>query len=361
MIEKLVLTNFRKFKDKVFEFNKNIIILYGPNAQGKSSILEAIYILNTGISPWACTDEYINVNQNGNAHTRIESIEDSKSYAYFKDISKRTYKIDSKSVKPTTFFQKRSANIFNPEKIELLMISPLERRNFLDDIILKYDYEYETLLKDFKKILKQRNAYLKKLSKLFYEKGIIAVNDTQLNFWSNHFSLTVAYILQKRISLTKELSKNEYEIQYKTDIQFDRRKLSNIEYLKECIELSLEESKKKDIATGYTNVGPHRDDWDILKEKDIRKFGSRGEKRLAIGKLIFEIQEIVFQKTSKYPILLLDDIASELDILNTEKIFEKKILDKQQTVITVIDYNSLPKNILKDSQIIHLNGEENII
>ncbi len=356
MIEKLVLTNFRKFKDKVFEFDKNIVIFYGHNAQGKSSVLEAIYLLNTGTSPWASTNEYINVDQNGNAHTRIESIEEGKSYAYFKDISKRIFKIESKSVKPSTFFEKRSSNIFNPEKIELLMISPSERRNFLDSTILKYDYEYETLLKDFKKILRQRNAYLKKLSKLFYEKGIIAINDPQLNFWSEHFSLTSAYILQNRISLTKQLSKNEYEVQYKTGIQFDRRKLSNIEYLRECIEQDLENSKKRDIATGYTNVGPHRDDWDIFRDKDIRKFGSRGEKRLAIGKLIFQTQEIVFEKTSKYPILLLDDIASELDILNTEKIFEKKLLDRQQTFITVIDYNSLPKSLLKDAQLIHLNG-----
>ncbi|MDY0097319.1 MAG: AAA family ATPase, partial [Candidatus Dojkabacteria bacterium] len=146
MIEKLVLTNFRKFKDKIFEFDKNIVIFYGHNAQGKSSVLEAIYILNTGTSPWASTNEYINVDQNGNAHTRIESIEEGKSYAYFKDISKRIFKIESKNVKPSTFFEKRSSNIFNPEKIELLMISPSERRNFLDSTLLKYDYEYETLL-----------------------------------------------------------------------------------------------------------------------------------------------------------------------------------------------------------------------
>ncbi len=356
MIEKLILTNFRKFKDQTFEFKKNIIIFYGYNAQGKSSVLEALYLINTGLSPWASTNEFINLDQNSQIHTRIETIEDGKSYVYFKDKDKRIFKVEGSNIRASKFFEHRSANIFNPEKIELLMISPSQRREFLDDTILKYDYEYETLLKDFKKILRQRNAYLKKLSKLFYEKGIIAINDTQLNFWSNHFSLTAAYILQNRILLTKELSTNEYNIEYKTGIEFDKRRLNNIEYLKECIEQDLEKSKKRDIATGYTNVGPHRDDWDISKDKDIRKFGSRGEKRLAIGKLIFETQEIVFKKNSHYPILLLDDIASELDILNTKKIFEKKLLKKQQTFITVINYKSLPKDILKDAQLIHLNG-----
>lgn len=356
MIKRLILNNFRKFEDRSFEFNKNIIVLCGPNAQGKSSILEAIYLINTGLSPWASMNEFVNINQSSQIFTRIESIEDDKSYVYFKDEEKRVFKIDGKNTKPSKFFENRSANIFNPEKIELLMISPSQRREFLDDTILKYDYEYETLVKDFKKILRQRNAYLKKLAKLFYDKGVIAINDPQLNFWSNHFSLTSAYILQNRIKLSKELSNNEYEIKYKTSIDFDKRKLNNIEYLRECFEKELERNKRRDIATGYTNVGPHRDDWDISKDKDIRKFGSRGEKRLAIGRLIFETQRIIYSKTGNYPILLLDDIASELDILNTKKIFEKEFINKQQTFITVIDYKSLPKDILKDAQLIHLNG-----
>ncbi len=356
MIEKLILTNFRKFKNQSFEFNKNLVVFHGYNAQGKSSVLEALYLINTGMSPWASMNEFVNVDQNSQVHMRIETVEDGKSYVYYKEKEKRIFKIEGTNIRSSRFFENRSANIFNPEKIELLMISPSQRRGFLDDTILKYDYEYETLLKDFKKILRQRNAYLKKLSKLFYENGVIAINDPQLNFWSNHFSLTSAYILQNRISLTKELSTNEYDVKYKTCIDFDRRKLNNIEYLKECIEQNLEQSKKRDIATGYTNIGPHRDDWDISKEKDIRKFGSRGEKRLAIGKLIFETQNIVFRKTSHYPILLLDDIASELDISNTKKIFDRNLLNKQQTFITVINYKSLPKDILKDSQLIHLNG-----
>jgi DNA replication and repair protein RecF len=356
MIEKLILQNFRKFKNTVFEFNKNLIVFDGKNAQGKSSVLEALYLINTGLSPWASTNEFVNVDQNSQIHTRIESIEDGKSYVFFKDKDKRILKIDGNNTRPSKFFENRSANIFNPEKIELLMISPSERRGFLDDTILKYDYEYEVLIKDFKKILRQRNAYLKKLSKLFYEKGIIAINDTQLNFWSDHFSLTSAYILQNRIQLTKALSSNEYDVKYKSGIQFDRRKITNIEYIKECIQQELDRSKKRDIATGYTNVGPHRDDWDIFEDRDIRKFGSRGEKRLAIGKLIFQTQEIVNNKTSHYPVLLLDDIASELDTSNTKKIFDKKLLDKQQTFITVINYKSLPKDILTNAQLIHLNG-----
>jgi len=355
MIQTLNLRNFRKFENKTFEFNKNIIILHGKNAQGKSSILEAIYLISNGKSPWATTDEYVNTKQDKDPHVRIEILKENKKYVYFKNYQKKIFKIEDHNVRAKTFFDKSAATIFNPEKIELLMISSTQRRNFLDETISKYNYEYEQTLKTFRKILKQRNAYLKKLAKLFYEQGVIARNDPQLNFWTNELIKTSIEILQQRILLCKDLSNKEYEIKYATDIEIDKRKIHNIDHLKECLEISLENNKRKDIATGYTNIGPHRDDWQIFNGKDINKFGSRGEKRLAIGKLIFQTQEVVFNKNNYYPILLLDDIASELDTQNTEKIFEKEILDKQQTFITVIDYKTLPKNILKDAQLIDLN------
>lgn len=358
MIEELVVKNFRKFKEKNFKFNSNITIFHGSNAQGKSSVLEALYIISNGKSPWASTDEFINTDQTEiDSHTRIEIKKDEKCYVYFKDIGKRIFKIDGKSVRSKTFFQDRCATIFNPEKIELLMISSSQRRDFLDDTIQKYNYEYEYDLKNFKKVLRQRNAYLKRLAKLFYDKGVLAINDPQLNFWSNQMVLHSIPILQNRIQLARELSKDGYEVKYNTDFVFDKRKLNNKEYLNETLLQNLEDSKRKDIATGYTNIGPHRDDWEISLGMDIRKFGSRGEKRLAIGKLIFHTQEIINDKTGSYPILLLDDIASELDISNTKRIFEKKFLDRQQTFITVIDYRTLPKSILKDAQLIHLNGD----
>ncbi len=356
MIEELILKNFRKFKDRKFSFDKNITVFYGSNAQGKSSVLEAIYLISNGKSPWASTDEFINTDQEDQAHTRIEILKDLKRYVYFKDKDKRIFKLEGKNVRSKTFFQNSSATIFNPEKIELLMISSSQRRNFLDETILKYDYEYESTLKNFKKILRQRNAHLKKLAKLFYEKGVIAVNDPQLNFWTNQMVIESTNILQKRISLTKELSHDGYEVKYKTEFTFDRRKLSNEEYIRESLTQDFENNKRRDIATGYTNVGPHRDDWEVSLGMDIRKFGSRGEKRLAIGMLIFQTQDVIFSKTGFYPILLLDDIASELDIYNTKKIFNKKLLDRQQTFITVIDHKTLPEKVLNDAHLVHLNG-----
>jgi len=134
----------------------------------------------------------------------------------------------------------------------------------------------------------------------------------------------------------------------------------HIEYTKSNGDTSLadaiENSKRRDIATGYTNIGPHRDDWQLINGKNIRQFGSRGEKRISIGKLVFKTQDVIKNRLDYYPILLLDDIASELDEENTKSIFNKKELDKQQTFITIIDKKDLPKAIIKDAQFIDLNN-----
>ena len=344
MITRLKLTNFRKFNELELNIDKDIVILHGNNAKGKSTILEAIYLITNGISPWASTDEFVqNTQKDSEKYTRIEANMDDIEYAFFKNKGKRVFKVNNHNTTPKKFFEKTASTIFNPEQIEILMISPSKRREFLDEAIVITDYAFSDKLKVFRKVLKQRNAYLKKLSKDFYEKGIVARNDPQLNFWTEEF-----------VSLSDDIQKKREEIC--SNLCFDSLKVEYVKSNKEKdIESALEDSKKRDIATGYTNVGPHRDDWILTNGMDIKKFGSRGEKRLAIGQLIFKKQEIIAEKIGFYPILLLDDIASELDNVNTKIIFNKEIIKKQQTFITIIDHKQLPKNILKEAQLVDLN------
>lgn len=349
MIQKIKLTNFRKFENLEIDIEKDIVILHGDNAVGKSTILESIYLVTNGKSPWAATDEYISTTQKEETpFSRIEITtnenEDEKKYSYYKTNSRRMLKINEKNVPIKKFFEETASTIFNPEKIEILMISPSKRREFLDEIISTLDYEYIETLKLFRKTLQQRNAYLKKLAKQFYEKGIIARNDTQLNFWTNEFLKQAEKIQQQREELSKRMKTKDLKIEYikcNGDI---------------ALEDALESSKKRDIATGYTNIGPHRDDWELINGKNIKKYGSRGEKRLSIGKLIFEVQKIMKKELGYYPILLLDDIASELDEKNTAEIFKPEILSKQQTFITIINYKNLPKDIIKNAQLVDMNS-----
>ena len=358
MITKLKLKNFRKFRDLELNFNSNIIVLYGDNAQGKSSILEALHIVSNGNSPWSGSDEYVYNNQNGiNKHSRIELTKDQKTYAHYKDNNRKIYMIDNHKTTSKKFYSQNSATIFNPEKIDLLMLSHSRRRDFIDETISHINYEYPSILKRYRKVIKQRNSYLKKLSKQFYEKGVIARNDPQLNFWTKEFSKLASEMYKERIEIIKKFEKDNFKLEY----NFCKKELEsiyendNLEEIEEIIIKALEESKKRDIASGYTNVGPHRDDWNIFTDQDIKKYGSRGQKRVAIANLIFKAHEIIANEIGYYPTLLLDDIASELDQENTEEIFDYEILKKQQTFITTVDPKILPKEVRENAQLINLN------
>lgn len=347
IIKNIKLSNFRKFSNIEIPIEKNIVVLYGDNAQGKSTILESIMLITNGSSPWASSDEYISTDQEDEKkYTRIEITIDKKTFSFFKNNGRRIFQIDSKKTTPKNFFEGTASTIFNPEQIEILMISPSKRRDFIDETISLINYDYSDTLRTFKKTLRQRNAYLKKLSKDFYEKGIVARNDTQLNFWTEKFTKLAKEIQEKRIELCNELSSDDIRIEYIKSNEGTP------------LEEKIEASKKRDIATGYTNIGPHRDDWNLINGMDIKKFGSRGEKRLSIGQLLFNKQELVAKKLGFYPLLLLDDISSELDKENIRKIFDKDFLAKQQTFITIVDYKRLPKEVLEKAQLINLNSFE---
>jgi DNA replication and repair protein RecF len=359
MIKQIKLKNFRKFKDLKIDFDSNIVVLYGDNAQGKSSILEAIHLVCNGTSPWSSSNEYVHNDQEEiSKHSRIEVDIDNVLYAHYKDNNRKVYMLDNHKTTSKKFFSANSATIFNPERIDLLMLSPAQRRNFLDETIVYMNYEYPSLIKKYRKVLKQRNAYLKKLSKNFYERGIIARNDPQLNFWTLQLSELASFIYKERLNTIQKFKENDFTINY----TFCDKELESILELKDDpeeiarrLDIVLEDSKKRDIATGISNIGPHRDDWNIFTDQDVKKYGSRGQKRVAVGNLIFKAHEIIADEIGYYPILLLDDIASELDIPNTKKIFNKKILDKQQTFITTVDKKILPQYIQDHAQFINLN------
>lgn len=346
MIKKIKLKNFRKFSDLELDIDKNVVVFYGDNAKGKSSVLESIYVCTNGKSPWASNnDEYVNTEQGGdNPYTRITLVDEDKEYVFYKEGNKRIVKIDGRNTTPKKFFSMNASTIFNPEEIEVLMLSSSKRRGFIDDVISTIDYEYIDTLKLFRKVLRQRNAYLKKLAKRFYDSGVIARNDTQLNFWTKQFVELGNIIQEKRNGIINDIVLDTLCLRYV--------KSNGDERLDDVIE----RNKRRDIATGYTNIGPHRDDWDLIDGKDIKRFGSRGEKRLAIGKLLFITQDIVRDSLGYYPILLLDDIASELDKSNTQVIFGRDFICKQQTFITVINCGDLPKDILDEAQLFDLNS-----
>lgn len=306
--------------------------------------MEAIYLLTNGHSPWTSELEDIrNYLNERDDFFRIEaSIEhnmDDFKIAVFHQNTSNQFSIDGKRTIRKRYSRLTCSNLFSPDQIELLMVSPSKRREFMDHLISKVNLDYKDNLQRFERIHRQRNAYLKKLSKRFYDTGEINIEDQQLNFWTKEFASASAKIMAKRAEILEELSNNDagFRIHYNPSLKLNMfEDLAQIEQLSQIHFKELAEYFKRDVALGYTKTGAHRDDWNITTDKDIKRFGSRGEKRMAISRLIFQTQEIYNKYLGFYPILLLDDISSELDDNNVKLILENETLRKQQVVVTTI-------------------------
>jgi DNA replication and repair protein RecF len=352
-IKHLKLENFRSFIKKDFEFSDELNIIIGENAVGKSSLLEAIILITDGYSPWTSDLNEIIYNSNlveetsDDSYFRLEAtISNNKKdtvISYYHSPTKKKFIIDGKATTRKKFFRFTSTNIFSPEQIELLMVSPSKRRDFLNRTIARIDPAYQDTLTNFEKILRQRNAYLKKLSKVFMESGQVLSNDDMLNFWTERFATENAKIVRLRAEYIDRISNSSknFRVHYKPSLDVSEiASLLSTETLAANIYSQLCDKYKRDIILGYTHLGIHRDDWNIKTDKDIQRFGSRGEKRLALSRMIFEIQETQCKELGFYPIMLLDDISSELDDKNIAQILSSEYLSKQQVFITSIRKDS---------------------
>lgn len=361
MIKKLKVTNFRKFKKKELEFTKPYVIFYGPNAVGKTSILEAISILTNGSSSWTHENEDLyNQEQKADKHYRVEGEFQENSHstqkAVFQNNGERVFFINGKKTTRSKYRSSTASTIFSPETIELLMISPERRRDFLDSFISMTDPDFGEKLASFSKALRQRNAILKKLGKRFFEGGQLEENSPLLKFWDDTVASLSTSIARKREEFINQLKSEHFFIKYKPSVVYSELDLlANNEDHTLLYKKLLRENARKDILTGRTNLGAHRDDWDIIAKGNMRKFGSRGEKRVAITRLILCMQEILTEALGFAPIFLGDDIPSELDAQNTARILEEIYTTQKQVFLTTIELSQIPQEFIDCSDLVELN------
>jgi DNA replication and repair protein RecF len=374
-IKHLKLENFRKFKQFEIEFNKDTNIIIGNNAHGKSTILEAICLITDGYSPWTSDisdiiySDKLMEHEIAEPYFRIETILCDDSHegseikqtvlSYYHSPEKKKFLINGKATTKNKFFAFTSTNIFSPEQIELLMISPGKRRTFIDRIITRIDPEYHELIVKYERILRQRNAYLKRLSKNYFDTGELNFTDSQLAFWTKEIALKNAEIMQAREKYIEVIGKSAAGVRMKYLPSISANGFISMIAGKDLaaqIENQLNEKLKRDVIVGYTNMGIHRDDWALKTDKDIHRFGSRGEKRLALINVIFSIQGLQKEYLEYFPILLLDDLSSELDDINVTKILTSDYLSKQQVFLTSIrDDENIEKFRDDKSNLINLN------
>lgn len=368
-VKKIRLINFRNLSDLAIDFDSSLNIFIGNNAQGKTNIIESIYTLMRGSSYRTADDRnLINWNQrksyilgevqlkeeNYQINILLQSIENSEENN--KDF-KKTIKINKKYQNRSTLFKKFNPVIFSPEDLQIIKSTPSLRRKFLDEVIINIYPPYYKYLKNYNRILFQRNTLLKK-------ERIKPEIKKQLAIWDQKIIELGTLIILYRIKILKKLnqkakifhqmmSENQetIKLKYKSNILSDYADDENT--IRKVMQLKLEDAQEKDFQLKLTTVGPHRDDYYIMNNKvNLGIYGSQGQQRTAVLSLKLAALELFKEIENEYPPLLLDDVMSELD--QERKIFLIKLIKEKavQTFITSIDLNNLNQiDLLKNSKI----------
>lgn len=341
IIKSLELNNFRNYKELVIHFDKGTNILYGNNAQGKTNILEAIYVCATTKSHKGTKDKEIINFENEEAHIRSyiekDNIE-SRIDMHLRKSKSKGIAIDGNKIKKAAdLLGLLNVVFFSPEDLSIIKNGPAERRRFTDMELCQLDSFYLYNLNNYNKIINQRNKLLKDI---YFNP---ALKET-LNIWDSQLVSYGSKIIERRESFVvqlneiikdihKKLSGNleDIEIVYEPNVSIDD------------FEVSLRNSQNKDISAKMTTVGPQRDDFSfIVNGIDIRKFGSQGQQRTAALSLKLSEIELVKKITKDTPVLLLDDVLSELDS-NRQNYLLNSIGDIQ-TIITCTGLDEFVNN-----------------
>ena len=342
-IKKIKLNNFRNYQEQEINFEKNINIFYGENAQGKTNIIEAIFLSSMGKSFRAKKDkEMIKLSEN---RAMIEILFNKKDRDGKIKIElqnkKNVYLNGIKLKKLSELLGNINIVIFTSDDINILKGGPQNRSRFLDIMIsqLKPNYMYNLNL--YLKTLEQRNNYLRQIKEYNKDENLLEIWDEKLAEYAfniyNYRNEFINKIKNKIKNIHSEITNNKEEIK--------------IEYLTECESKEkylklLKDRRKLDIIKGHTTKGIHRDDFIIyINKKELNIYGSQGQHRTAILSLKLSELNIIYEETGEYPILLLDDFMSELDEKRREH-FLKNIKNTQIIITCTEKFDIENNNIL---------------
>ena len=344
IIRSLELSNFRNYEKLNISFSPNVTILYGDNAQGKTNVLEALYTASTTKSQKGSKDKDMIKFNESESHIRMK-VEDGdierRIDMHLKSTKQKGVAIDGIPIrKASELYGIMNIISFSPDDLGIIKEGPAERRRFIDMELCQLDKLYMHNFSGYNRALDQRNNLLKQISFNAELKGTLNVWDEQLiNFGE--------YMIEKRNLFIKEISDIASKIH---SIITENKETLEIQYLpstdKESFRNELLSSREKDIILKMTNVGPHRDDMVFMVNgQDARKYGSQGQQRTAALTLKLAEIELVKKKTGKNPVLLLDDVLSELDRNRQNKLLEN--ISGVQTIVTCTGLEEFIKNRIK--------------
>ncbi len=355
MIKKIVLKDFRNFKSNSLEFSDKITTIVGPNASGKTNILEALFLLSTGKSFKArtesemlrydaelarvsasITNKVLSINPETDIHNTKYITPDTSLEAIItrgdNGWPKKRLLVNGVPRRMIDFAGNFKTVLFGPWDMDLVTESPSIRRKFLDNVLSQTDREYRRSILSYEKGIRQRNKLLWRIR----EEGVAR---SQLLFWNQLLIKSGNYITEAREKFIEFVNSLE-----KLKLEYDKSIIS---------EGRLEQYKNEEIASAITLVGPHRDDFIFFdKERELSAYGSRGEQRM--GVLWLKLAELSFveKTTGEKPTLLLDDIFSELDEGHINLVLD--IIVTQQAIITTTHEEFIPRKLLKQVSVIEL-------
>lgn len=340
-IDSLELLHFRNYEREIFEFDPETNVLFGDNAQGKTNVLEGIYLCSTTRSHKGSKDREMIKMGEEDAHLRMTVCRDRvkhKMDIHLKKSKAKGIAVDGVPIKKSGDLLGISNVIFfSPEDLQIIQNGPDARRKFIDMEICQLDKMYLYNLTKYKHVLKQRNELLKQIS-------ISPELLDTLCIWSSQLVQYGTYIIRARKEFVDKLNGYIQDIHSKLTGGSETMELiyePNV--TADAFGQEIAAAEKRDLFTKTTNVGPHRDDLSFIsKNMDLRKYGSRGQQRTGALSLKLTEIKIVEEKTGEKPILLLDDVLSELDRKRQNFLLEH--IKGIQTIITCTGLEEFIKN-----------------
>ena len=338
IIKSIKLSNFRCHEDFSYEFKKKTSVIVGENGSGKTSILEAIYEALRGKS-FRATDSDILKRESDFYRIEVDFYDGEKTVVAFGSLlpdepAKKQFLVGGKKYLRLPKKYRYPIVLFLPDDLHLISSSPTRKRDFFDRILSELNDSYSTTLNRYEKALKQRNDLLKNYTEMDFEEVSSVI--FSWNLLLAKYGVEIRKIRENFIKeLNKRLTKTYRSIAENTDEVFVEYKLqgenvSENEYLRR-----LESELKRDLILGHTGFGVHRDSYDFLfNNTDADGSASRGEVRSIILAMKFIEAELIFEKTGKRPIVLLDDVFSELDEMR-QKALTRNFKDNQVIITSV--------------------------
>lgn len=349
-IKSLQLLNYRNYESLAIELGKNVNVFMGDNAQGKTNVLEAIYYCAFAKSHRTNRDkELVNVHSE-NSFIRLEvaknRLDKRIDINILKDgrkaISINSIKVSKISELVGTF----NVVMFSPEDLRIVKESPGVRRKFIDMELCQLDSKYYYNLVQYNKVLFERNTILKQRN---IDEAMLDVYDMQLAHFGNSIITSRLKYINKLNSYSEDIhrditsGKEFIEFKYVSTTK-------NLENIEQSLLEQLKSLRKRDIEKRITSVGPHRDDFSILiNSMDSKIYGSQGQQRTAVLTIKFASLKIIKDITGEYPVLLLDDVLSELDF--KRKAYILRSIQEIQSIITCTGIEDLTSYLDESSKV----------